>query len=882
MNLGLQLALGGLRKRGGWTGDLITESSFIVAREQSITVNEKARIDLQMKISTDNRPNPMGVVIDLITDSTFYGIDNPVWECSFWTAFGDEGATLQNVGSEFGRNNANLAQGGVVGHVYGDEGIFTAVSMCKHHATGKLGFAVHTFTTLNADTFYAGTQTICLDPSGAFTGAPTGSLQYTEWSSAKAAMLAKGENARFLIARDQTVVADDFNFYVKKGCQYGGFGTGLDPKITFSRPPADGGKKLFYAQYWRHPSEDSIIFELNIESNYDVETGVGEDFSVTPIAGDGSIGVTVWRTSLSGVGIGINISDDGSNLTSNVLIQDNSITNWQNYGVFGGYRLAVFQGNSIKQSNLALTGLKGAKDKYFQLFDGDGVTTSRVLTDIYIDNNPSELHVFDYEPPLSGDSGGVYTELVSGVDYTFTLGTDATSTTASDGTHQIDLTVATANGHKLYVHYSYYPWHGPIRMGKYDSIGVIQNEMRSRNGWSSDGKGHQPNLRLGSNGEASDVCFVMNNDFDGGFQNIAIGPANSDTRQFPCLPMVFAYNILRGNSYTRSSITLGRTNVLFKNNIGIREDAQSVLGAYDAFIEYGRNEASESDLDVFPVLSVNNSVINLTTTANTPANTVILKSVDTPFPLVSDINNLLYHQDRPTTWPVNYDPLDSSEYYRPQDGSPALNTGTQNQYVWDDISGKLIDGNYSFGAYATADSSVFELTFNATNSARVTFPLITLTSNQKLQLTFSAAPSGGVRRFLIDRDSGAAAGNRAPLEFDENDMLAYLGDKFSDVKFDGVSTGLGDDISAYLDEQEHVILATVTSGQTAEFGTLGCSYVNSLFFDGIIKNVKWLDTDDTPLFELALNSGSITTEDFTTGDRVATFVNVVEGDWSAV
>ena len=708
-------AIVGLRKRGGWTGDLITESSFIVASEQSITVNENARIDLQMKISIDNRPAPMGVVINLLDDSTFYGISNPQFECSLWTDLGDTGATFDNISSELNRNDANKSPGWITGHVYASTGTFTAVSMCKHHASGALGFAVHTFTSLDADTFYAGTKTICYDPDGVFSGAPSGATQVTTWTAAKDAMVASKENSRLMIAKGK-IYYEDFSIFpglsgvmrMFSGCQYTSFGTGSNPKFIPNQAPKTAGT-VFFGEYFRNTTDGSIIFDIDFETDYSPVTGVGENYQVNPIFGPSMSGVTAWRVNTKGFGKSFYPYDDLGQGTEalNNLVYDCNFQDWQDLPVFGHFHNSVIRGCNIRQNENAVSG-PGEKKEYYDFIDGDDATLVHTLTELAIFGDVANLAVFDYSPTdylnRAIDRSISMRELILGVDYTFTEGTDATSEGAGDATHQITLTSAITTGRQLYYQLRNWSRHGPIRLERADGVGIIQNELRSKAGWSSQGQAHQPNTRWNTLGTESVGGYIGYNSMEGGFDVLSAGPANDYTEQSVTGPLVIEQNYLEGDDNTRYSIALGLSNVLLRNNVSVKKDVLNTFQNYLGFLYANKNTDTTDAVDVNPIISLNNTIVNETSTANGAENTEIIIEGDNPFPLLSSTNDLLYHEDRPTPWPVNYAPLSAANYYRPQEGSPALGSGTQNNNnVWDDFSGVLIDSTYSIGAFATKD-----------------------------------------------------------------------------------------------------------------------------------------------------------------------------------
>lgn len=212
----------------------------------------------------------------------------------------------------------------------------------------------------------------------------------------------------------------------------------------------------------------------------------------------------------------------------------------------------------------------------------------------------------------------------------------------------------------------------------------------------------------------------------------------------------------------------------------------------------------------------------------------------------------------------------------------AFNTALE--YTGDDVNA-AIDKGYADpnnGDWSLTPTS-FELNFNRANSAYASFTEINLTAGEKFRISFKASPSA-VRRLLVDRLVGAgSAGNRCPIEFDATNRLVFLSAKISSLTIDGDVIIVNESITPYLDNLPHTIEMTIASGQTATFGVIGSTYLNSLHFDGVLFDVefdKFVEGVLTTVLKWNVDSGSITTEASTIGSANMTFVNVVEADWS--
>ena len=119
-----------------------------------------------------------------------------------------------------------------------------------------------------------------------------------------------------------------------------------------------------------------------------------------------------------------------------------------------------------------------------------------------------------------------------------------------------------------------YPDHGPIRTAEPDHLLIQYNDMFNNAGWSTAGLAHQPNIRLGTNGEVID-SIVSDNRLNGGFNTMEMVPANNG----PGSSAVRGKVIIERNTFTASDNTtsfinssLGgvviRNNVFFKPNNG--------------------------------------------------------------------------------------------------------------------------------------------------------------------------------------------------------------------------------------------------------------------------------------------------------------------------
>jgi hypothetical protein len=355
---------------------------------------------------------------------------------------------------------------------------------------------------------------------------------------------------------------------------------------------------------------------------------------------------------------------------------------------------------------------------------------------------------------------------------------------------------------------------------------------------------------------------------------------------------VIEQNLLLGDESTSSSIGLGVSNVLARNNVSVKDNSAAKLNGYDTFIVTTKGGATQDDVFDYPILSINNTIINLVDTANGALNTVVVRHEDATYPLTSDINNLLYHEDRPTPWPVNYAPLNAANYYRPQDGSPALGAGVQSDYVWDDFSGKLIDGIYSIGAFATSGARQY----------------LTMGSGDSLALTIPELDSGDGRGLVVSAGQGYSYWFRTNVEtfgdgfgqFGEGNIQFLNNFDTYRLRFGGPIYDIDISAANVNDGNAHKIAFEMVAAS----GAVGI-YIDDVFYDSGLTLSVYLtlamdtftgDTDgtfeiwdieyytvgspDTQLAFYAVDDGLFggDTADATVGTGSITY-NVGEGDW---
>lgn len=882
MNLAMQLALGGLRKRGGWTGEIISESSFIVAREQSITVNENARIDLQIHAHKTTGVEPCGIWFDLLVDSKFYGISNPKAQCSFWTTFGDTGAEFQSVSNEFDVQNANKAQGFYIGHVYADVGEYTAVSMCKDHISGKIGYAVKTITVTSADVKYAG-KTVYFDPSGVFEDAPAGSINHTDYASALSAFNGMGaiNKKRFLIARgSETVVTSPI--YADTGDHIAPRGTGADPKLLW---PANGFPSGYSAFYVLSTAgiNDITVWGIEFVGDYDSETGTGESWDVEGVYALRGDDVTVFRCKATGLNTLITVTIPPASLEANYwLIHDNEATNWYNYGVFAGLHYSDLAGNNFQQKATAVKSSDGAKSTTGYRIDVVDTSLTYNMPSLYIYGDSANAVMFDYDTVNE-----TYTEIVNGVDGTFNVGSDPT--TGDNGTHSFTLNSALNDdgNHEFYYYTRRWADHGPIRLNTAAKVGLRQMILKSLTGWTAS---VQPCIRFNTNGQADGEGNLNQLYMTGGWQVMSFEPQNESTSQ-PVTPYTLMEScVINGLEGTTCFIKSRTGNLILRNIAGIMPDVPAEnesFGTLLEFVKFFRESVDDASILNSQIEVHNFTMINLQSTANGGAVDDVVVNNASGFTNINSSNHLHVHADRPTALP-DYSPLDASNYYRPQSGSAALDAGVKNDYVWDDLAGNLVGETASLGAFDSQADYRVNFSTESDNYATVTSFNVTPSADSYLALNFNSAIAFGSIEYLASQSPSSLG---SYIQLSTNRLRVRLSGRILDITIPDAAATYGDGadhemilnlplggvMSVTIDGDEYTedSAYTLTASDILVVGAIASSSsANS--FNGQVWDLDMKNATDRTKY--AMTTGSITTEPAVIGTGTMTYVNTDEDD----
>lgn len=724
----LSLALGGLRKRGAaaWMGDLINQPAFQVAKNDSVLVNENARLDLQVTASKTTGPNPLVVVFDLFTDSTFYGVSRPEHECSFWADFDDEGSTYENIPSDslFG-NDANIGHGPEMCHAWETTGVKTVKFYVWHPPTNRYGYAEIEITVVDADTYFAGRTVVCSQTSD-FTDAPAGATQTTSFSDAYAALNALGTStpARLLFRGGETYNFTDL-IYARNGFYYGSYGTG-NAILTPSAGPVTYSNDCVVRIQQGH---GCVFYRLDIIGDYDPITGTGDDAVTSGVKIQDQSKVSIYKCTIKGWSIPLSTLTGGDH--KEIAVLDNHIADWRDLGFYATIEKTAVVGNKIAQNPLATSG-PGEKTNE----DNLNVFTDTGETNFILDN----VRVYgDYQlnlvVMLRDNTTKILEELFETDDWEFTEGLNDSG--YGNSTHELDLVNPLPENKTLEVRSRIWADHGPIRV-IYGQWTAYNNILESYNGWPADGEAIQPCIRDNTLGLSGGRSFISYNMCKGGVEPIVVTTANTYTVQ-NLSSSVVECNYIVGDQSTTTFIKTAIGNITIRNNLGVLPDIAPISNPFQGCVKY-QNPFGDTGTADLPVRTYNNTFAVLRSTENGAEDApIIFDDFGGDYTDTDDANNLFYYPDMPTSLP-NYSPLSTDGLYRPESGSAALGSGVAKGLVWDDLSGKLVQSPYAIGCFNSENPSVIEADLAETS----------ITGETTFALTKSYSQTGGDEYLSVD------------------------------------------------------------------------------------------------------------------------------------
>lgn len=302
---------------------------------------------------------PCGIIFDA-TATTASGVSEPFHELEYHWNYGDSGSKFQQRPGI----DANQSTSPMGAHVYERAGNYSILLtvLASDGSSANLNINI---TVLDPNVVYA-SQTYCVSSSNNFSACPSQDSTHHFTSFATGATFLK--NLRFNQASQPTRVlfrAGD-NFMANQ--QYslrelsaelliGSYDTGVDPIIIPG--PLMTNQSIFFIQ----DSSQITITQLNFNGPYDPTTGLG----VHALGIWFYLGVSdalIYKNTFSGMDTAIYPHGGSSTLDSSpsqhVMIVDNHILNWQDYGIFGTFgRLSALVANTMKQDRNAISGSEG-------------------------------------------------------------------------------------------------------------------------------------------------------------------------------------------------------------------------------------------------------------------------------------------------------------------------------------------------------------------------------------------------------------------------------------------------------------------------------------------------------------------------------------------
>lgn len=199
----------------------------------TITSTQNAHITMSASLSRVVGVAPLYVNIDM-TGTTSDLTANATHDLFYSVNWGDSGAgQWANGVQSAGLTDKNWSFGPVGGHVFETPGTYlvTPTSTDGVNSASKPGY----ITVLDPNVVYAGANTICLSTSGNFTGAPSGSQQFTVSSDMSAAFNTyKASNKRILFCKaDAWTCTSNLDIANITGLTIDGYGTGAARSVKF-------------------------------------------------------------------------------------------------------------------------------------------------------------------------------------------------------------------------------------------------------------------------------------------------------------------------------------------------------------------------------------------------------------------------------------------------------------------------------------------------------------------------------------------------------------------------------------------------------------------------------------------------------------------------
>jgi hypothetical protein len=272
------------------------------------------------------------------------------------------------------RANSRYMRGPLGAHTFRTPGTYRIRVAVLEPATGSWGQGTTTVEVRDPDTFFAGSATLFVDRTGAYTNAPAGARRFTSLSGALSTLASASTPHRIVLENGQThTMTSAFGIYEPRGASgtcmriEARAKTGPRPVIALSGGNFAGSSfnERFIVDRQREGSPSAThgtVFQyIEVRGEWDTRTETGNTgvFYNNEGPQTGSTHVVADQCVVSGLWTFIVQTDfndnagvsDGSDSGIMLCLSDNRITDWADYGFFSGARARhVFLGNRIAQN----------------------------------------------------------------------------------------------------------------------------------------------------------------------------------------------------------------------------------------------------------------------------------------------------------------------------------------------------------------------------------------------------------------------------------------------------------------------------------------------------------------------------------------------------
>jgi hypothetical protein len=332
-------------------------SSPVVSTTGVIVSSASAVINIVNRSA--DRVAPEGFLFDV----TLSGFDTPAGQAGGYNEqlhelyylwdFGDAGYFTAPENLPEAHKDADRAYGPLVSHTYRTAGNYTVSCLVVEPSSGKSTVASINITVGNPEASFGGVNTIFVDTTGAGAGAPAGALITTSLAAAYAT--ASGQDAtpkRIMLKRGQT-----FSF--------AGANLAFVPTLHIVAEPGAGAKPIVTMGgqiVWTNGSgsglpKDFVAQGIDWRGPYDSSTSAGTRFPLFQILQNPPETALFDQCDMSGFQQALVTEDiDGTGRNAVLIANDNHITNWHSYAIYGAYGKIVITGNRLAAPQNALSG----------------------------------------------------------------------------------------------------------------------------------------------------------------------------------------------------------------------------------------------------------------------------------------------------------------------------------------------------------------------------------------------------------------------------------------------------------------------------------------------------------------------------------------------